>query len=102
MEQLHKRFTDEQVKLLLERYCEGVLDRTTVEVDRYNNHQAHFIIGETPSIRFEKAKKAGNSLFRPFALPKPYTLAPGQGCLLPARETHGERLSKDFPFLTTK
>ena len=29
MEQLHKRFTDEQVKLLLERYCEGILDRTT-------------------------------------------------------------------------
>ena len=31
MEQLHKRFTAEQVKLLLQRYCEGVLDRTTVE-----------------------------------------------------------------------
>jgi len=58
MEQLHKRFTDEQVKLLLERYCEGVLDRTTVEVDRYNNHQAHFIIGETPSrVRVAKVGK---------------------------------------------
>jgi len=31
MEQLHKRFTAEQVKLLLQRYCEGVLDRTTLE-----------------------------------------------------------------------
>jgi hypothetical protein len=26
-----------------------------------------------PSIRFEKARKEGNSLFRPFTLPKPYT-----------------------------
>jgi hypothetical protein len=29
--------------------------------------------GEIPSIRFARAREEGNSLFRPFALPKPYT-----------------------------
>ena len=41
------------------------------EVDRYNNYQVHSTTGESPSIRFEKARKEGNSLFRPFVLPKP-------------------------------
>jgi hypothetical protein len=43
------------------------------ELDRYNNHQVHSTTGEVPGIRFARARKEGNSLFRPFALPKPYT-----------------------------
>ena len=43
------------------------------ELNRYNNHQVHSTTGEVPSIRFDKARQEGNSLFRPFALPKPYT-----------------------------
>jgi hypothetical protein len=39
------------------------------EISRYNNHQVHSTTGEIPSIRFDKARKEGNSLFRPFALP---------------------------------
>jgi len=31
MEQIHKRFTAEQVAALLKGYCQGILDRTTVE-----------------------------------------------------------------------
>lgn len=31
MSQLHKRFTDEQVKVLLKGYCQGILDRSAVE-----------------------------------------------------------------------
>ena len=31
MEQLHKRFTAEQVKVLLKGYCQGTLDRSAVE-----------------------------------------------------------------------
>jgi hypothetical protein len=54
------------------------------ELDRYNNHQVHSTTGEVPSIRFEKARKEGNSLFRPFTLPKPYTLTKDVFCL---RET---------------
>ena len=51
------------------------------EVSRYNDHQVHSVTGEIPSIRFEKAKKSGNSLFRPFILPKPYTSAKDIFCL---------------------
>lgn len=46
------------------------------EVDRYNNHQVHSTTKEIPSMRFEKAKREGNSLFRPFSIPKPF-LSPG-------------------------
>lgn len=42
------------------------------EVDRYNNHQVHSTTKEIPSYRFEKARREGNSLFRPFSIPKPY------------------------------
>ena len=31
MEQTHKRFTAEQVGALLKGYCQGTLDRTTIE-----------------------------------------------------------------------
>ena len=61
------------------------------EVDRYNNHQVHSTTGEIPSIRFEKARKAGNSLFRPFALPKPYTSAKDVFCLREKRMVNGYR-----------
>jgi hypothetical protein len=38
------------------------------EVDRYYNHQVHSTTKEIPSIRFNRAKRVGNSLFRPFLL----------------------------------
>jgi hypothetical protein len=41
--------------------------------------------GPIPSIRFEKARKEGNNLFRPFTLPEPYTSTKDIFCL---RETH--------------
>jgi len=61
------------------------------ELDRYNNHQVHSTTGEVPSIRFEKARKEGNSLFRPFALPKPYTSAKDVFCLRETRMVNGYR-----------
>ena len=61
------------------------------EVSRYNNHQVHSTTGEVPSIRFEKARKEGNSLFRPFALPKPYTSAKDVFCLREKRMVNGYR-----------
>ena len=42
------------------------------EVKRYNEYQVHSTTKEIPSIRFERAKREGNSLFRPFSIPKPY------------------------------
>ena len=31
MTQLHKRFTDEQIRLLFKRYCEGLMPRFEIE-----------------------------------------------------------------------
>lgn len=61
------------------------------EVDRYNNHQVHSTTGEIPSIRFEEARKEGNSLFRPFVLPKPYTSTKDVFCLRKKRMVNGYR-----------
>jgi hypothetical protein len=61
------------------------------EVDRYNNHQVHSTTGEIPSIRFEKARREGNSLFRPFVLPKPYISTKDVFCLREKRMVNGYR-----------
>jgi len=61
------------------------------EVDRYNNHQVHSTTKEIPSIRFEKAKAPGNSLFRPFSLPQPYTSPKDVFCLRETRMVNGYR-----------
>jgi hypothetical protein len=61
------------------------------ELDRYNNHQVHSTTGEIPRIRFANALTAGNSLFRPFALPKPYTTPKDVFCLRETRSVNGYR-----------
>lgn len=61
------------------------------EVNRYNNQQVHSTTGEIPRIRFEKATTAGNSLFRPFSLPKPYTSPKDVFCLRETRVVNGYR-----------
>jgi len=64
------------------------------EVNRYNNHQVHSTTGEVPSIRLEKARKEGNSLFRPFVFPKPYISARDVFCLREKRTVKGyQRIS---------
>ena len=66
------------------------------EVDRYNNHQVHSTTGEIPSLRFEHARKSGNSLFRPFSLPKPYTSPKDIFCLRETRILNGYGLISLF------
>lgn len=61
------------------------------EVDRYNNHQVHSTTHEIPSIRFRKAQTNGNSLFRPFSLPEPYTSPKDVFCLRETRVVDGYR-----------
>jgi hypothetical protein len=61
------------------------------ELNRYNNRQVHSTTGEVPSIRFDKTRKEGNSLFRPFALPKPYTSTKDVFCLRETRTVNGYR-----------
>jgi hypothetical protein len=61
------------------------------EVHRYNYQQVHSTTGEVPAIRFANAKKTGNSLFRPFALPKPYKSVKDVFCLRTTRIVDGYR-----------
>lgn len=61
------------------------------EVNRYNNHQVHSTTGEIPNLRFNNARKSGNSLFRPFSLPKPYISPKDIFCLREMRTLNGYR-----------
>ena len=61
------------------------------EVKRYNEHQVHSTTGEIPHLRFENARRTGNTLFRPFALPKPYTSIKDVFCLHTTRIVNGYR-----------
>ncbi len=61
------------------------------EVQRYNNHQVHSTTKEIPSVRFERANATGNSLFRPFSVPKPYTAPEDIFCLREMRRVNGYR-----------
>lgn len=61
------------------------------EVHRYNYHQIHSTTREVPAIRFANAKQAGNSLFRPFTLPKPYKSVKDVFCLRATRTVDGYR-----------
>lgn len=61
------------------------------EVHRYNYHQVHSTTGEVPAIRFANARQAGNSLFRPFALPTPYKSVKDVFCLRTTRTLDGYR-----------
>jgi hypothetical protein len=61
------------------------------EVARYNHHQVHSTTGEIPSVRFRRSLEEGNSLFRPYSLPKPYTSPKDVFCLREKRITNGYR-----------
>ena len=61
------------------------------EIARYNNHQVHSTTREIPSVRFERALESGNSLFRKFSLPKPYTSPLDVFCLREQRMVNGYR-----------
>jgi transposase len=61
------------------------------EVDRYNHRQVHSTTQEIPSVRFNRAREEGNSLFRPLSLPKPYTSLKDIFCLKETRVVNGYR-----------
>ena len=58
------------------------------ERGRYNDYQVHSTTGEIPSVRFDQAR-ATQSLFRPFALPQPYTSTQDVFCLRFTRQVDG-------------
>ncbi len=84
MEQIHRRFTTEKLTTI-EKVCPVLKE----EVAGYNNHQLHSTTGEVPGIRFDKARKEGNSLFRPFVLPN--TSAKDVFCLREKQMVNGYR-----------
>ena len=55
------------------------------EVQRYNYRQVHSTTGEIPIIRFERAKKERNSLFRDFTVSSPYQSVKDIFCLRATR-----------------
>jgi hypothetical protein len=61
------------------------------EIHRYNHIQVHATTGKIPHIRFEKARKSGPTLFRPFSLPQPYTSAKDVFCLRETRTVNAYR-----------
>ena len=77
---IEKLATIEEVRVVLKE-----------ELNRYNNYQVHSTTGEVPSIRFDRARKEGDSLFRPFVLPKPYTSTKDVFCLREKRMVNGYR-----------
>jgi hypothetical protein len=54
------------------------------ELYRYSNQQVHSTTGEIPNIRFERARRDSNPLFRKFVIPKPHACPQDVFCL---RET---------------
>jgi hypothetical protein len=61
------------------------------EVHRYNTQQVHSTTGEIPHLRFEQARRSGNSLFRPFTIPKPFSSPKDVFCLRDTRVVDGYR-----------
>lgn len=61
------------------------------EVHRYNYQQVHSTTHEIPALRFENARKDNRSLFRPFALPKPFTSVKDVFCIRQKRVADGYR-----------
>jgi len=59
------------------------------EIHRYNYLQVHSTTKEIPVIRFEKALKHNNSLFRVFVLPKPYKSSKDVFCITHNRIADG-------------
>ena len=66
----------------------GVLQ---AELHRYNNQQVHSTTREIPNIRFERARREGNSLFRQLVIPQPYSSPQDVFCLREKRMVNAYR-----------
>jgi len=59
------------------------------EVERYNTKQVHSTTKEIPIVRFNRAKREGNTVFRKLELPKPYYSQKDIFCLKEERVVDG-------------
>lgn len=67
---------------------QAILDE---EVHQYNSKRVHSTTGEIPDIRFNRAIKEGQTLFRPFSVPKPFQSMKDIFALRDQRRTDGYR-----------
>jgi transposase len=94
IERPYRWLQDRVVRTCALEHVTSLADARTVlreEVHRYNYLQVHSTTQEIPIRRFEQALQGHQSLFRPFALPKPYTLAKDVFCLHYKRIADGYR-----------
>ena len=94
VERPYRWLQDRMVRTCIYEQISDIEDCRSVlrdEIARYNNHQVHSTTREIPGIRFERALKSGNSLFRKFSLPKPYTSPLDVFCLREQRMVNGYR-----------
>jgi hypothetical protein len=70
---------------------EEVRQALHAEMYRYNHRQVHATTGEVPAIRFQRAQKEGNSLFRKFTIPQPFNSPEDVFCLREKRRVNGYR-----------
>ena len=64
------------------------------EIKRYNTRQVHSTTKEIPIMRFERALKEGRSMFRPFAVPKPFESTKDVFCFRTTRAVnHYQKIS---------
>jgi len=61
------------------------------EVLRYNNLNVHSTTGEIPNVRFDNAIRQGNSLFRHFVVPDPFSSPQDIFCFREKRLVNGYR-----------
>jgi len=70
---------------------EEVRQVLNAEVYRYNHRQVHATTREIPAVRFRRAQQEGNSLFRKFTIPLPFSSAEDVFCLRTKRQVNGYR-----------
>lgn len=67
----------------------GGRDILKAEVERYNTKQVHSTTKEIPLVRFQRAEREGNTVFRPISFPVPYTSLKDVFCLKETRVVNG-------------
>ena len=90
IERPYQWLQDRVVRICMQENITNVRDANYIiqqETKRYNTHQVHSTTREVPAIRYEKAVANGQSLFKKFVIPKPYTHLDDVFCLTETRTT---------------
>jgi len=94
IERPYQWLQDRVVRICMQEKVTNIRDANQIirqETERYNNHQVHSTTREVPVIRYEKAVAGGQSLFKKFIVPRPYTHLDDIFCLTEIRTTNTYR-----------